>query len=113
MYTNIYFVRHAQADHAVKDDCLRPLTPKGLADTKKVTAALHDKEISAVYSSPYQRAYDTVKDFADSRGLKIVAVDNFRERKMADGWIADFKTYSQNQWRDFEYKLAEGLFYNL
>ena len=32
--TNIYFVRHAQPDISVKDDMLRPLTEKGMADTK-------------------------------------------------------------------------------
>ncbi len=41
--TDIYFVRHAQSDISVKDDMLRPLTEKGMSDTKLVTKALKDK----------------------------------------------------------------------
>lgn len=42
--TNVYFVRHAQSDHTVHNEELRPLTVKGLADTKLVTVVLRDKE---------------------------------------------------------------------
>lgn len=54
----IFFVRHAEPDLSVRDDMLRPLTEKGRADAKLITEAFKDKNIRAVYSSPYKRAYD-------------------------------------------------------
>ena len=44
----------------------RPLTIKGKEDSKLVTDYLRDKDIEIVLSSPYLRAIETVKDFADS-----------------------------------------------
>ncbi len=52
MKTNVYFVRHAQPDFSVKDEVIRPLSEKGIQDTKKVTDTLINKNIASVYSSP-------------------------------------------------------------
>lgn len=106
--TNIYFVRHAQPDLSVKDDMLRPLTEKGIADTKIVTKVLQNKSIEAVYSSPYKRAHDTVKDFADMNGFEIKIVEDFRERKVDDVWVDDFRAFSRRQWEDFSFKMECG-----
>jgi len=106
--TNIYFVRHAQPDISIKEDMIRPLTEKGMADTKLVTKTLKDKNISAIYSSPYKRAYDTVKDLAQVIGVEINIVEGFRERKVDTVWVDDFKTFSRKQWDDFDFKLECG-----
>ena len=82
--TVIYFVRHAEPDLSNHDDAYRGLTEKGLADRGLVTEFLADKNISAVLSSPYKRAVDTVKELADLRGLPVIAVDDFRERKVGN-----------------------------
>jgi 2,3-bisphosphoglycerate-dependent phosphoglycerate mutase len=105
--TTIYFVRHAQSDHNVKDDLTRPLTPKGMEDTKKVTKALKDRNITKIYSSPYQRTMATVNDLANYLGLDILTIDDFRERTVGR-WVEDFKEFSRNQWKDFNYKLQGG-----
>ena len=63
MKTTVYFVRHAQPNYKNHDDMLRELSAKGLQDRKLVTNFLKDKEIDMVFSSPYKRAVDTVKDF--------------------------------------------------
>lgn len=107
MGTKVYFVRHAEPDYTNRDDMTRPLTEKGLQDTKKVTEALADKGISAVYSSPYKRTVDTIMDFAEFSGLEIKTIRDFRERSVGT-WVEDFKSFSQNQWADFEYKLEGG-----
>lgn len=108
MKTNIFFVRHAQPDISVKDDMLRPLTEKGMADTKLVTQALEDRNIEAIYSSPFKRACDTVKDLAYTNGLEIHIVENLRERKVDNVWVEDFRAFSRRQWEDFDYKLECG-----
>lgn len=107
MKTDIYFVRHAQPDFSIKDDCTRPLSEKGILDTKKVTYALIDKNITLIYSSPYKRAVDTIKDFAKSTGLEVKIYNDFRERKVGE-WVDDFKEFSRKQWEDFDFKFDKG-----
>ena len=63
--TTIYFVRHAEPNYNNHDDMSRELTHKGLKDRVLVTDFLADKQIDVVLSSPYKRAVDTVKEFAE------------------------------------------------
>lgn len=67
-----------------------------------------DKRIDIVLSSPYKRAIDTIKDFADCYGFEIRIIDEFRERKVESGWIEDFTLFTKRQWNDFSYKLSDG-----
>lgn len=106
--TTIYFIRHAEPDYTNHNDRERPLTQKGKEDSKLVTQYLCDKNIDIVLSSPYVRAVDTVKDFAESFGYPILTVEDFRERKVDSIWIEDFYKLSKMQWDDFEYKLSDG-----
>lgn len=79
-----------------------------MEDRKLVTNFLSDKKIDAVLSSPYRRAVDTVSEFAKSQDLTIQIVEDFRERRIDSGWIADFLSFSRAQWADFDYKLSDG-----
>lgn len=106
--TTVYFVRHAEPNYNNHNDYTRELTDKGMKDRKLVTQFLSNKNIDIVISSPYKRAVDTVKDFADYYGLNINIVDNFRERKIESVWIDDFETFCKMQWKDFDYKLCNG-----
>lgn len=107
MRTDVYFVRHAQSDVSIKDDFMRPLSERGIVDTKKVTDALIDKNITSIYSSPFKRTVDTIKDFAKRTGLEIKINNDFRERKVGE-WVEDFKAFSHGQWKDFDFKLDQG-----
>lgn len=109
--TTIYFVRHAQADNSVRVGRIRPLTPKGLADRRLVTAYLSDKSIDAVLSSPFRRAIDTVAEFAKKSGLEIETVEDFRERKSDSDMRKDhpeFTAFLEHQWADFQYTCSDG-----
>lgn len=88
--TKVYFVRHAKPDFSVKDDLIRPLIEGAIEDCKKVTEFLSDKNITKIFSSPYKRSFDTIKDFAESVNLNINIIDDFRERKIDNVWIEDF-----------------------
>lgn len=59
-------------------------------------------------SSPYKRAADTIKGFADEYGYEIALVSGFRERRVDSIWIDDFNSFSKKQWEDFSYKLSDG-----
>ena len=106
--TKVYFVRHAEPNYDNHDDMLRELSARGKEDRKRVTAFLMDKKIDVVLSSPFKRAVDTVKDFADSKGMTVETVNDFRERKVDSCWIEDFAAFSKKQWIDFSYKLSDG-----
>jgi 2,3-bisphosphoglycerate-dependent phosphoglycerate mutase len=88
--TKIYFVRHCEPDFSIHEDLIRPLTDKGLEDSKRVVEVLKSKEIHIIYSSPYKRAIDTVKELADTLNLKVATKEDLRERTITDQWIDDF-----------------------
>ncbi len=106
--TQLYFVRHAEPNYRNHDDASRELSPRGLEDRHLVTAFLLDKGIDAVLSSPYRRAVDTVRPFADAMRLPIEHVPDFRERRIDSVWIDDFDAFARNQWADFDYRLSDG-----
>ncbi|MBQ8200506.1 MAG: histidine phosphatase family protein [Clostridia bacterium] len=106
--TQIYFVRHAEPNYRNHDDQSRELSARGLEDRKLVTAFLLDKDIDAVLSSPYRRAVDTVRHFADTVRKPIEHIADFRERRVDSVWIDDFDDFCRKQWADFDYHLADG-----
>ena len=95
--TKVYFVRHAEPNYNNRDDMSRELSAKGMVDRKLVTWFLADKNIEVVLSSPFKRAFDTVAHFADSKGLSIEIIDDFRERKVDSVWIEDFAMFSMQE----------------
>ena len=106
--TTIYFIRHAEPNYANHDDMSRELSAKGLKDRELVTDFLMDKQIDVVLSSPFKRAVDTVRHFAEKKGMDIILVENFKERRVDSVWIEDFNSFSKKQWEDFSYKLSDG-----
>ncbi len=106
--THIYFIRHAEPNYNNHNDKLRELSLKGMTDRKLVTKYLSDKSVDVVLSSPFKRAVDTVADFADTYGYDIKIIEAFRERKIDNGWIEDFHSFSKKQWENFDYKLSNG-----
>lgn len=46
-------MRHAQSDTRIREDAIRPLTPQGLADAKRISDILMSLNISKIFSSPY------------------------------------------------------------
>ena len=82
--TKIYFVRHAQPEHAWEDDRTRPLTGEGRRDSAIVFEFFKDKHIDAFYSSPYKRSMDTIADSADFFGKDIITDEDLREREKGE-----------------------------
>lgn len=82
--TKIYFVRHAQPEHAWEDDRTRPLTGEGRRDSAIVFEFLKDKHIDAFYSSPYKRSVDTIADSANFFGKDIITDEDLREREKGE-----------------------------
>lgn len=79
--TKVYFVRHAQPEHAWEDDMTRPLTNEGKKDAKIVLETLKDKEIDMFYCSPYKRSMDTIVETAHYFNKEIITDARLRERQ--------------------------------
>lgn len=104
----VYFIRHAKPDFSVHDDLNRPLTEEGFRDSEKLNEYFRDKNITKMYSSPYKRSLDTIKEISNRFKLDIEIVNDFRERKISNTWIEDFDKFTEMQWNDFNYKLIDG-----
>lgn len=99
--TSVYFVRHAQPDHAWEEDRTRPLTQEGLEDRKKVVEVLTNFKIDCYLSSPYKRSFDTICESAKVHNLNILTDERFRERE--NGLMGNNFDMFQNRWKDFHF----------
>ena len=109
--TTVYFIRHAEADNSIRDGRVRPLSEKGMNDRVLVTEFLKNKSIDAVLSSPFKRAVDTIADFANSTGIEIEIIEDFRERKSDSDFARvenGFEEFMKQQWGEFSYTYSDG-----
>lgn len=97
--TVVYFVRHAHSNYS-PDEYNRPLSTNGLKKAQRITDRLKDQQITAIYSSPYKRAIDTVQGIADLYGKQIIVLEDLKERVLASGTLADFEDAIYRVWRD-------------
>lgn len=106
--TRILILRHAQSVFSA-DDRGRGLTDVGTKCAADLADRLADGfEIQAIYASPYKRAYDTARPWAEKLDLEVKKDERLRERKVAAKPIDDFLPFAHDQWLDFDYKLTEG-----
>ena len=87
MNNTYYFIRHAHSNYT-PDEINRPLSDKGRKSLAHLEF-LSDKPIAAIYSSPYQRAVQTVEPLAQSLKLAIQTDKRLIERKLSSQAIAD------------------------
>jgi broad specificity phosphatase PhoE len=98
LVTVLYLVRHAHADWAPDED--RPLSAQGCVDAQGVADLLQPVPISAVYSSPFRRARDTVAPLAERLGLPIHEIDDLRERELGTVPAGGFMVAVKATWED-------------
>ena len=87
MNNTYYFIGHAHSSYT-PDEINRPLSDKGQASLAQLDF-LADKPITAIYSSPYRRAIQTVEPLAQSLKLAIQTDNRLIERKLSSQAIAD------------------------
>ena len=84
----IDLIRHAEPDVTVRDDMLRPLTQTGRQQAQRLASKLRNVPYTALFSSPYKRAIDTITPIACNHGLLLHTIDQLIERKMPT-WVQD------------------------
>lgn len=77
----IYLVRHCRAEGQVAE---ARLTAAGVEQANKLAAFFTDKAIELVVSSPYERAYRSIKPLADKIALPITLDERLTERVLSD-----------------------------
>jgi 2,3-bisphosphoglycerate-dependent phosphoglycerate mutase len=93
-----YLVRHAHADWTPDEN--RPLSARGRADADRVADILQQYPIGAIYSSPYQRARQTIAPLATRLGLPVHIEPGLRERRLGNGWTGGFFGAVEATWQD-------------
>ena len=99
--TKIYFVRHAEPEHAWENDRTRPLTAEGMRDSEKVRETLAPVRLDFAISSPYVRSMETIRRCADNHGLQIYTDERLREREKGPG--GNNYGMFQKRWSNFRY----------
>lgn len=81
--TRVFIVRHGATDwnhtKRAQGHADIPLNEEGRNHATRAARELASEEITAVYSSDLQRAYDTAKAIADAHGLEVHADPRLRE----------------------------------
>ncbi len=104
--TKVYFVRHAEPQHAWSDDRTRPLTDEGLQDVLQVTEYFKTRNIDVFFCSPYKRSIQTIEAAAAYFDKEIIIDERLRERKK--GPAGDDQGMLQKRWNDKDFSEEGG-----
>ena len=107
----ILLVRHAEPvapGDPRYDENDRPLSPLGRQQAERLADDLSVESVSAVYSSPYPRAVQTVEPLARRLSLDITIVHALRERLLSPDPLPDWRDQLRQAWQDFAFRLPGG-----
>lgn len=103
---DIILIRHAEpvavGASGVSDDD-RPLTDAGRAAAEELAAEFDGYGLTAIYSSPYLRAVQTINPLAQRRGLEVQLLSDLRERRLARERLDDWRATLQQAWDDADF----------
>lgn len=103
----IYLVRHCLAEGQHKDS---PLTTVGMRQAV-LLSRFFDKQnilIDGIISSPYLRAIESIKPFAESNRLEIEIDDRLKERILSDEPVDDWMEVLEQSFNELDFKLPGG-----
>ncbi|MBY7143540.1 histidine phosphatase family protein [Virgibacillus sp. NKC19-3] len=104
---NIYFVRHCSADGQHKDS---PLTTVGMRQAHLLSSFFSDLNIKVdkIISSPYLRAIESIKPFAEKTNTKIEIDERLKERILSVEPIDDWVEVLEQSFKDQDFALPGG-----
>lgn len=104
--STLYLVRHAHADWNPDEN--RSLSAQGLEASNRVAEILRSYPIRAIYSSPSQRARQTIAPLATRLGLAVRIEPALQERELGKGPFEDFFIAVEATWRDPQFSHPDG-----
>lgn len=108
---DVLLVRHAEAVPIGTDgleEAARPLTEAGRAAAEQLAEELDDYGLTAIYSSPYLRAVETVRSIGLRRGLEVQVLDDLRERTLNVEPADDWRETLERAWGDPDFSVPGG-----
>ena len=107
---DVLLVRHASpvqpgTEGWEERDPERPLTEEGVRQAEELADELEPYSISAIYSSPYRRAVQTVEPVARRRGMEVQLLTDLRERLLTTHPRDDWADQLAQAWTDPDYAL--------
>jgi len=106
-HLTVILIRHAEAVAPKLGgpvESKRPLTNRGHRDAAALAECLAGIGASAVFSSPYLRAIQTVTPVAGRLGRPIQVIEDLRERMLSPrADLPDRTVHLERAWRDFDY----------
>jgi 2,3-bisphosphoglycerate-dependent phosphoglycerate mutase len=93
-----HLVRHAHADWTPDEN--RPLSARGREDADRVADILQQYPIGAIYSSPFQRARQTIAPLATRLGLPVHIEPGLRERRLGNSSTRGFFKAVKATWQN-------------
>lgn len=86
--TKVIFVRHGRTDYnetgLLDYEGKAELTREWRGQAEALAREFREEKIDVIYSSPLKRCKDTVSPLAESKGMKIIEKDEFREINSPD-----------------------------
>ncbi|MCC2250875.1 histidine phosphatase family protein [Virgibacillus sp. AGTR] len=103
----IYLVRHCSAHGQHRDS---PLTTNGLQQANQLAEFFSnlDEEIDHIISSPYLRAVDSIKPFANKAQLTIHVDERLKERILSEDPIDDWLDVLEHSFQELDFSLPGG-----
>ena len=105
---DVLLIRHAESvpigTPGYADDD-RPLTDAGRSAAEELAFELGEWQLTAIYSSPYARAVETVEPLARLRRLEIHLLDDLRERRLCVTGDGGWRETLAQAWADPDFAL--------
>ncbi|HEX6593515.1 MAG TPA: histidine phosphatase family protein [Bacillota bacterium] len=104
---NIYLIRHCCASGQHPDS---PLTKIGLRQANKLKDFFISRNIvcDRIISSPYLRAVDTIRPYAEYMGIPIDIDNRLKERVISEHPLDDWLDVLEQSFRDHDFRLPGG-----
>lgn len=105
MEKSIYLIRHCEAEGQSPD---APLTEKGFAQANELSDFLSAIKVDRVISSPFLRAIQTIKPFAENKNIEIEMDSRLTERILSSTLFPDWMDKLEATFNDMNVKYEGG-----
>ena len=105
MNKNIYIIRHCEAEGQSSES---PLTENGLIQSDELSYFLSEIEIDRIICSPFLRAIQTIKPFAENKNIEIEMESRLTERVLSSLFFSDWMDKLEATFNDMDLKYEGG-----
>ncbi|MDE2487739.1 MAG: histidine phosphatase family protein [Alphaproteobacteria bacterium] len=107
--TRLILVRHAKSlPDPTQPEPEWPLSDLGRQQAVELVPVLADAGVNRLVSSPYVRAIETLRPFAEAAGCPIEVNPDLRERRLTAAWIDDLEPELARMHSDLAYGWPDG-----